>query len=835
MLPTQQRHRRTSRQLSQVQGTAQRGADKVFAPCALVAFLLPMMLCSLYLVLTGRPALVEGTQPAYATELKETQGSNAAGSANAAGAGAQEESADAADENEDILAAPSYVYAPRIGQPSKYNAIQALARIPASAALDENLALTISFEAPENCRMIYTELGLYNSKQEQLAFKTSYREHPVAGAHSLNIELDTLKKEQQVPGAYRIKLRMVSQVGHDIKVFQENYQVLFYHASKPALPVLSIVRLSLPPFYSTTGEDKHQTDKLDEEVLKASLPRLEQLNSLLKELHANPRQRITLSIPMGSLKDFYQARESNALEQAELFHSIISELEYLSVKEQIELVYSGYNDPNLEQLLGTQSLYDLIAHYQEGSIHDNRDLPPLNIRQGSVPANLSIPKDSLHALAEAQTPWLAVLPRGLESEAQDTEPQLYHAQGHEDLKVIKASSQFKPQLETGSINELAAQLLTLYEKQEEGTAQGDTQNPSFFAGIYPLTGNENSYKALIEFLTYSAQESWLVPLQAEEFIADKEPLQTVEGKSADEIGQVELSEELAKAGRAVHALEIAKGQDVPSYRQSYFKLISAQASSWSEEPYTLISSAKSLAEEAYTGAQEVFSGFHIISQTSKLSGNNGEVPVILKNDNNQELKLTVKAHGNGSLEVHDKKFKDGVLAGTLAGENYLSIPVRLLDKSIHNYSLTVEVYAGDYLLTSKEIPVEASRTDLIAILVAALIILLLLLFLLRSRLREAGVAEAFDNTKGGLEQLDQVIGEIKEEIERESQVSQDDNPEGPVHEAGLSPHFYDAHSKHVIYAGDPLIQEEEESLEPEAKEPMNPQTTPTTTQDGQDD
>ena len=713
-------------------------------------------------------------------------------------------------------------YALPSSQASGSNFIGIKLSSPASQPAYQAVRASLDYYADDKTQMVYTELSLFNESKKQLAFETHYQQSSALGYNNLTKELSPKNPQLLSPGVYEIKLRVVYQYEGSIKVYQAQHSIYLYDSSKAALPTSLAVRLSLPPLYD------YESKTLNKELLEASLPKIKQLKALLDELSQHPEETITLSIPYGSLKDIAQAAYDPKEEHANLFRQIYLQLQDLSL-HQINLVYAGYNDPDLSLMYLSENLDQLSAQYQEGSIEDGRDEMPLTIQQGAIPSNLSLPEGSVEALNLAGVQWLVSLPEGLslnEDQSQEASA-LYASEKHPKFRIIQAYKEFLRQLEQDSSLNLNEILLIQHEKEA-----GQDEN-RLFCGIYPLQGDDKSFSNFIKMLRFCSQQAWLQLESCQDLVDQLSPKTGIAGVYKPQSVELELEQSMKEAGSALNSLEAASGHKLDNYKRAYMQLVYAQSSAWLQGDELLKNHAQDHAQKALDLVQQVYSGLSITSQNIHLSGNSGEVPVILLNSNNDELKLRLHAIGNEYLDV-DPKFVKGIVAGTLAGENYVSIPVKLKDKSIHNYGLTVEVFAGDKLLTSKYIEVIASRTDLIVILLVALAILLILLFRLRSRLRKAGLTQAFDNTAEP-SLVGTVIEEIKEELDKEVMRSSDDNPEGPVHEAGLSPRFYTHHGKHVIFAGDPLdadkpeperTQQAEDKSEPERAEQAEDKSEP---------
>lgn len=683
-------------------------------------------------------------------------------------------------------------------------------RIPLSSALQEDLPIELSVTPPKNTNFVQIKLELRDEAGTLVSQSTNNWNNRKIEKISLLTSMKTDASHELLQGIYTLKIKTTLKHAGQLQNYLQEAKIYRFDAKKPPLPTSFIARLSVVALHSNEYG-------FDNQLYRQNKGKFEQLHTLLKELYTHPRERITLSIPLASLEDIYRLAHTAEFEDRDLMAEILSLLQDLSKSDRIQLVYSGYNDPDLNNFTTPALLDEVKEHYQ---------LPPqdlseklgITLHQGVVARNLSLPRALIPQFVAAQVPWIACLPSGLDTLAQNAySSELYYLHEAPQIKVLKAYDKFLSSLQKDASSELYERFLAIHKlpKQEHSARM--------FIGIYPFSQHEQELTTFIKTLRFAAAQNWISLISAEE-LSQQNSEKSLNGIDVIKDRIPPLADSLEHAGSYVQALRAAQLKHSETYAQAHSKLRLAEAGGW-EDMKGGIQRAQHYAQEAQKLANSVFSQVSILSQEAHLSGKSGEIPLILKQESSQDLSLTIVAEGSPGLLITDDKFIRGATAGTAAGENYLSIPVKLVDVSLSDHTLTVKAYAGRQLIAQSEIIVAASRMDIILTLVAGLIFFIVLLFILRYRLRHAGLARAFDNTGASTRKLDRVIEQIKHEVHREALSSRDDNPEGPVHEAGLSPRFAKRHGNHVVYAGDKLINPAQEHANPDKNHSQEQENT----------
>lgn len=674
-------------------------------------------------------------------------------------------------------------------------------RVPSSSPIQEDLPVELSFTAPPHARFVQIKLELFNGANEMVAqLSNSWSNQKLEKISMLtNIKAD--EPEKLNPGIYTLKIKTnIRSAGYTLS-YQQQAKIYRFDAGKTALPVSLIARMSTVPLHNAN-------DEFEDQIYQKFKGEFLQLHQLLEEIKAHPQEKLTLSIPLKSLEDIQELAQNENFYDQSLMADILNLLQNLSLNDNIHLVYSGYNDPDLSMFTSESLREEVRGHYQRPPKELGEQLG-MKIYQGVVARNLSLPHALIPEFAAAEVPWVVCLPSGLDPLARNAySSELYHIHGAPHISVIKAYEKFLPSLQDDRLAELYERFLVIHDLPEQ------EQSSRIFVGVYPLSQNEEELVGFIDCLRFSSQQNWMKPSSLDELTA-LESEKTLNGISLSEYNISPLAQELEEASSYVQAMKAAKLEQNEAYYNARKQLILAQAGAWPELHENGLKQASQYAKNAQELAKSIFSNVSILGQDAHLSGKSGEVPFILKQEHEQKMGLSVTATGSPGLIVTDEKFAEGVHAGTAAGENYLSVPVKLVDNNLNQHSLTIKAYAGKQLVAQHTIVVEASRLDIIITLIALLIIFIVLLFILRYRLRHAGLARAFNNTQASNTKLNKVIEQIKREVYREAPSSKDDNPEGPVHEAGLSPRFIKRHGKTVRYAGDKIQPTQHETNEAE--------------------
>lgn len=647
-----------------------------------------------------------------------------------------------------------------------------------------NLALTCSTNT--TTYFISVDATLTNSKKRQVGTAHGSINHPQDGTQLLDL---TVKPYKQLdPGVYELTVKGTASTNQGPQTVERSYRIYVYNPELSSLDTSYIVRISIPPLM---GVD----NKPDETLIKRFAPVAEQLNRLLKGAADIGNTQLTLSVPRCTLQDWNQLASQTDRSDAGLYQDLINTLKTQSTAGSLEIVLAGYDDPDFHTLREANLTSTLSAQYSQTYLDGLRPLPDMPYKSGAVPSNLSLPAGVSTPLVEAGITWTVALNNGLAltGEQQKTPSALYASQENPKLTVLQADRRAYPLISSG---DQLGYHDTIFDEAAHQADSEQVQRTLPFIAVIPLDGNSQEVDEILDALTFSSKEPWQTTVFASELAkrAKKDvvaPLAPVsqEDRSAQ-------AQNFNDVGTEIEALRAASGGNLDAYKKAETAFIHAQSSGWSYFDHDGALAVQTLLSQADKEVSDVFHDIKISSHDVHLSGRTGEVPIIIKNDNKHELLFTIKAQSNNSLTVTNDKFLSGVTAGTLAGENYVSIPVKVTKTDTAHHTLTVEVLSGSYVVATAQIPVVSSRIDLFIVLIIALVVLLALLISLRSRLRKAGTAQKLM----GPQSFDEVVEQIKEEALGDAHLAKNDNPEGPVKRAGISERFEKVHGpKGPIY------------------------------------
>lgn len=671
------------------------------------------------------------------------------------------------------------------------------ATIVAPSAIDAGTPLPVHvfYTVPAGARMTYSELRVFDANDKQVAFKESYVSKPAEGESVLIDQISSEKKPFE-PGVYRLKVRMTCDGKEGVKTFEQDMRFYCFDPKVKPLQSALVIRVSIPPLI-------RPDEPYDDDTISKFMPIAAELSTIMHELQRQEGTRLTLSVPLCTLKDWNQLAWSPSVkdhpedvvqetdqprpkarkeerkpyvDQA-FYKDLLMVIKNNVDKGKLQVVYSGYDDPDLAIMSEAGALDMLTQSYEEGSIIDGRPLPDIKLAQGAVPSNLSLPNGTVDSLINAGVTWMITLPQGLTltAEQKKTLSDVYKSKENPQMTIMKANPQTYDKLH-------GKNYLGLFDSIFSFHISPDVPADHPYVGVFTLTGEKGEATSVMKALRFSHNQPWSITVFASE-LARYNTGGQVTGITVDTKDPSPWAIAIRDAARDVNTLLYAAGEKLPEYHEANILLYMAQSSGWRLYKNEGTIKAAALAAKASEKARTLMDAIKVSSHPVKLSGKTGDIPVIIKNNNKVELKVIVKAHGNDSLKVTDPKFTEGVVAGTLAGENYISIPVKLTQSNNRDHILTVDLFAGDIPLSSTQVKVISSRMDLLVFLGIALAIFLVLLVMMRFRLNQAGTTETIENSD---ESMSEIIEKLKQGTLHHSHMTDYDDPEGPVSKAGRS-------------------------------------------------
>jgi hypothetical protein len=198
------------------------------------------------------------------------------------------------------------------------------------------------------------------------------------------------------------------------------------------------------------------------------------------------------------------------------------------------------------------------------------------------------------------------------------------------------------------------------------------------------------------------------------------------------------------ARRSAKGLHAAAGELDVDAEAAMYDLLVAESRCWAgpDESWSLADRGRAFAAAALRHGETVLSAITMASEDITFAGRSGKIPVSIENGNEKSLQVVVRAT--------PERARTSVTRETTVtlrpADNYLEIPVSL-DSALSD-RVSIEVLAGDYVVSGTTVTVGASYLDRLAIVALIVLVLAGLLFYIRRRVSLAEQPEAGPRRRG---------------------------------------------------------------------------------------
>lgn len=668
---------------------------------------------------------------------------------------------------------------------------------PAFCQTHDHLPINIHTSLPAGARSSTITCYFKERKSERILAQTSVTTTPQdQGAQVVQIVLD-LSQLTLEPGSYQVIIEQLCPTPSELLQTTQRATLVIL-GDMPPQPVAIICQMEAPASVSVQGiAFDQQAAQLTQQALR--------LGELFDILEAHEHLHLTLATTWMTLEDMkalaqppdmrigsavsgLDPEDQNspsasshspdvlAGEQVRMttLQHTIERMEKLVKDGKLEIICNGYADPH-PALVDYLHDYSLITRqFQSPQTCDWRPALQVPIAQGSAPYAPPTSIDALRAYVQGQVGWIA-LPQDLTFRREATLERKLSNEETEALAntlVLPYRTQTMKAVRSGNSEELAEEIERISSRRQQEpailcvslTADATDQQVQGLKTLMGLIAHHPHLRTQMcnQLLTQTVAQSFETALdmvnneqlhQQDSLDQDTSALDSTHDRSFASVKLV-----AANAYELTQALHSA-GPNLTQSTQADLSFLKGLSAAYANNTEAQINQLE-LASERVRG---LFSHISVSVQAQHLTGADGVVSVVVKNNSDEKLDLVIQPIPSSTLDLVDDQMKDGIPISSVAGENFKQIPVHLNSSGQELEqtppTLTVNVLAKDHVISTQAIDVTSSRYDLTVYLFITIAVLIALIVVLRLRLRQFGMTEQADQ-----EHLDETVQEIKEEL-----------------------------------------------------------------------
>ena len=528
------------------------------------------------------------------------------------------------------------------------------------------------------------------------------------------------------PGSYPVEFEIRADVEGSTVTTELATQLLVYDPAQRPAGVVMIAHIDAQPLEAPDGRfvaDPAVAAKTRDDVV-----------SIASLILADANARLSLSVPPMLLSEWrrtadgYTAADGTLVSAADpLALSYAGALELLQaaiVTGRLELVSTGFADPDLAQLSARGRSGDIVAQYRAGftSTFASLETSPST---GTVPAGVCIPPAALSMFKGLGLGYV-VLDAGCARSVEGSATSGAYPISNSSIRALLSDTLASTALSSAETSEAlthiaARQILAPNHPvtvQVELTESGPTATATVVSALRAL---QSEPWAHLELGRDALQPSKAPAIR---LIVDKSGSEAPEGHW----DAVSLSRTYADA------LVAAVDPTDTASTSAYLNSLIAQASAWEGPDGTWSGAVKGeqFAAASLQTSKSILDAVTLTIEPITLSSARGSIPVSLRNGSNQTLQVSIRTSTAGGIDADGRKVTSTVLRPQ---ETFIQIPVNM--HSSLAGKLTVAILAGDLVVARRTIDVRASYLDRLVIIGGIVLALGILLAFIVRRVRAA--------------------------------------------------------------------------------------------------
>jgi hypothetical protein len=498
--------------------------------------------------------------------------------------------------------------------------------------------------------------------------------------------------------------------------------LLVYDPSSPPVPLVLALRVSGPPLTDPQGrfvDDPGRFTRTRDEV-----------DAVATWVLSSPDARVSLAVSPVLLEEWKQISQGFELVGPEgatevaadtpvavAYGATLTKLRSAIDTGRLELVATGFSDPDLAELVRHDLAADVAEQYRRGLSAQFAALETTP-STGTIPAYGSVPEAAFVPLAAQDVAYTVVDARFARTGETTAAPGAYSVKsGPRALVADPALADSFEQTSTTASVRLAL----------KANSSGSAGPLVLLADLGP-SGTTLGRVAAHAGALYRLP--WVRPRLAREVMAARPAHRVTMTRRAHAKPEPRgYWDEVSQARESAEALAFALGENSREAARAADGGLIAESAAWAgaNGKWALADRGRIAAAEANRIAASVFDPISLRVEPVTLSGDKGTVPVTITNDSDRTLKMRVSTKTDGRIKSTGAALTDVVVQPK---DNFAEIPVDML--GVLEGKLTVKVLAGPATIEQDVVAVRASYMDRIAIVLGIVFALgVLLVFIIR--------------------------------------------------------------------------------------------------------
>lgn len=530
------------------------------------------------------------------------------------------------------------------------------------------------------------------------------------------------------PGSYPVEVTVSLSAGGSTHDTVLHHRLVVFDPKQPALPVTVIVRVSAVPLADPDGafvldpamftRARSDVTRLAEYVLENESSRL---TLALSPVMLEEWRRIAGGYRFEGPEGPVEVPEGEAIPRA--YALALDKLRAAVMSGRLELLSTGYSDPDLSELAAAGLSADIRPQYDIGisACYAAIETTPTT---GTAPAGGGMSEAAGSLLYKHGLRYVVARNRRAVVGKSAAAPGVYRATAS-SLRVLAADDEAARTLAASSTAAVVGLAFDRYLR--------DSSSP---LPISVTVGPDaTSASRVIEFVERMSTRPWARPVLAREAAGRpaKKRVRLI-GAPADERSPARHWESVARSRSLVTALLEAVGRRDDTALAAQRDSLTAEGSAWAGTRGTWVHAARSAAyaADAENAAKEVLDAVSVGARPVTLASSRGEVPITITNRSDRELRVRLVVRPSDGVVLGVRSTRTITLQPQ---ENYIEIPIDL--RGGLTGTLDVRVTAGGVSLADTLIEVRASFIDRLAIIAGIVVVLGALLAFIIARVRAA--------------------------------------------------------------------------------------------------
>lgn len=590
-------------------------------------------------------------------------------------------------------------------------------------------------DLPEGASEVQARLQIRLPSGKLVFQRTKYEVDLKPGRHeySFSRELAGLGLK---PGAYPVAFSARTVVA-DSPIETETVTTLrIYDPKRQPVRVVVLAKIHSRPLVDSAG--RFAVDPATPEALRAR-GQIDRISALVS---ADASAAITLSVPPALLEQWRRiASDGYTLTSGTVvpatdpvavgYGATLSNMQNAIATGRLELLTSGYSDPNLADLVSNRMVDDASTQYDAGLSACFASIAATP-SAGTAPAGGCVPRAMQNLVAEKGVAYTFADAKCSRQGKRPPATGVYPC-ADSKLKALIIDTPSSQELESGESSAVIARTL---ERQT-----GPIAYQPFIVRI-DLDDAVNDATATVGFALATLESSPWVRLALGKDVRLSSKARSVRFEPSGTVRAPAGYWPRIRTARAdaEGLLAILSASDTQAAAAQTNSLL-AQADAWSgpRGTWRLAKPGLDLADSAIRSAKGLFSAISISAQPMTLASSTGEVPITIRNNSNKTLNVVVVATTGGGARVA----RDRLIRMALPPrETFILIPVDM--QSALRGRLTVQVMAGQVTIAKQSVPVSRSYLDRLALIGGVVVVLGGMLLWIVFRVRRSPSIETDD-------------------------------------------------------------------------------------------